>query len=79
MTITHAIEKEEIDDNGHVYNWIQLFVLMYNNTITSRKIFVFHKNYSIIFNFLFDSMFATDVKSKLIIKIEKLNSYLIFN
>jgi putative transposase len=24
-------------DNGHVYNWIELFVSMYNNTIVTKN------------------------------------------
>ena len=31
MTIIHAIVKEEIVIYCHVYNWIELFVSMYND------------------------------------------------
>ena len=37
MTITHAIVKEEIVIMGHVYNWVELFVSMYNNTIIAKN------------------------------------------
>jgi hypothetical protein len=36
MTITHAIVKERDCVNGHVYNLIELFVSMYNNTIVAK-------------------------------------------
>ena len=38
MITIHVIVKEERDcDNSHVYNWIELFVSMYNNTIVAKN------------------------------------------
>jgi hypothetical protein len=34
----HAIVKERLYyDDGHVYNWIELFVSMYNKTIVTKN------------------------------------------
>ena len=37
MTITHAIVKRRDYDYSHVYNWVELFVSMYNNTILVKN------------------------------------------
>ena len=36
MITIHAIVKEEIVIS-HVYNWVELFVSMYNNTIVAKN------------------------------------------